>query len=142
MEVRACVGGTLGRGAPFVCKCGRVWWWWGEEEALLFPSAGGKQCPRRVFYGSCWTLVSFVPHLEPRSCCCCCAFTPTQATHHASAPASPLSTVNPPPRQPPNIPHGRLCNKSIKRSTRTCRRVRVCIKYYIPVNKVVSKNSH
>lgn len=30
---------------------------------LLFPSAG-KQCPRRVFYGSCWTLISFVARLS------------------------------------------------------------------------------
>lgn len=35
----------------------------GAAEALLFPSAG-KQCPRRVFYGSCWTLISFVARLS------------------------------------------------------------------------------
>lgn len=37
-------------------------WRVGAGEALI-PSAH-KQCPRRVFYGSCWTLISFVARLS------------------------------------------------------------------------------
>lgn len=70
MVVGACVGagdaggGGEGRGATF---CLQVWesvvsGGWGRARRL-FPSAG-KQCPRRVFYGSCWTLISFVARLS------------------------------------------------------------------------------
>lgn len=70
MVVGACVGagdagrGGEGKGATF---CLQVWEsvvsaGWGRARRL-FPSAG-KQCPRRVFYGSCWTLISFVARLS------------------------------------------------------------------------------
>lgn len=98
-----------------VCVCG------GVEEVLLFPSAG-KQCPRRVFYGSCWTLISFVPHLSPAAA----ALSPAKAcappsssphpslkkkkkSHAPRALASPVSTTG-----LPNVPCGQVCNKSIK----------------------------
>lgn len=84
------------------CECGG---------GLLFPSAG-KQCPRRVFYGSCWTLISFVARLSS-----------------AAAALSPQKRARPPPSPPPrkathhallevhdrpeSIPHGKACNKSI-----------------------------
>lgn len=70
MEVGACVGtgGRWGEGGHLLsvcvgecCECPAEGV--GVEEVLLFPSAG-KQCPRRVFYGSCWTLISFVPYLS------------------------------------------------------------------------------
>lgn len=97
MEAGACVGAG-GRGGdakgeeghllfPCVgecCEC-RVEGG-GVEEVLLVPSAG-KQCPRRVFYGSCWTLISFVPQVSPAAA----ALSPQKrmvpkATHHASWP--------------------------------------------------------
>lgn len=103
--------GGWGRGGGTFCL--HVWesvvsaGWGVEEVLLLFPSAG-KQCPRRVFYGSCWTLISFVTHLSP-----------------AAAALSPQSVRPPKPRTTragltgvnhriPKIPHGHSCNKSIK----------------------------
>lgn len=70
---------------------------------LLFPSAG-KQCPRRVFYGSCWTLISFVARL---SC--------------AAAALSPQKRARPPRttrylRSTTGLrvsPTGKVCNRSI-----------------------------
>lgn len=99
------------------------------EEVLLFPSAG-KQCPRRVFYGSCWTLISFVPYLSSAAA----ALSPQKR-------APPLPTPLKKPRTTrsgltgvhnrlPNIPHG-LCNKSIKYQHA---RGGVCVKNEIAVN--------
>lgn len=91
MVVGACVGagdagrGGEGKGATF---CLQVWEsvvsaGWGRARRL-FPSAG-KQCPRRVFYGSCWTLISFVARLSS-----------------AAAALSPQKRA--PPPQPPGKP--------------------------------------
>lgn len=70
MAVGACVGaGDAGgrEGGTEGTFCLQVWEsvvsaGWGRARRL-FPSAG-KQCPRRVFYGSCWTLISFVARLS------------------------------------------------------------------------------
>lgn len=87
MEVGACVWG-VGEGGHLLSACvgeccERRVEGVGVEEVLLFPSAG-KQCPRRVFYGSCWTLISFVPHLSS-----------------AAAALSPQKRAPPPPLLPP-----------------------------------------
>lgn len=143
MEVGACVWG-VGEGGHLLSACvgeccERRVEGVGVEEVLLFPSAG-KQCPRRVFYGSCWTLISFVPHLSS-----------------AAAALSPQKRAPPPPLLPPqkkprttrsgltgvhnrlpNIPHGQPCNKSIKDQHV---HAGVCIKNEIAVNKDASKIS-
>lgn len=139
MEVGACVGAG-GRGGREGTFCLHVWEsvvsaGWGVEEVLLFPSAG-KQCPRTAFYGSCWTLIPFVLHLSS-----------------AAAALSPQKRALPPPQQKPrttrsgltgahnrlpNIPHGQLCNKSIKDQHV---HADVCIKNEIAVNKDVLKIS-
>lgn len=85
-----------GRGRwAFVCVWGR------ERECesrvgvgvLLFPSAG-KQCHWRVFYGSCWTLISFVRASELSSCCAFPASVLPKATHHARSPHWPTNCVS------------------------------------------------
>lgn len=91
MEVGACVWG-VGEGGHLLSACvgeccERRVEGVGVEEVLLFPSAG-KQCPRRVFYGSCWTLISFVPHLSS-----------------AAAALSPQKRAPPPPLLPPQKSH-------------------------------------
>lgn len=63
MEAGACVGAG-GKGGHLLSACVGECCERRVEEVLLSPSAG-KQCLRRVFYGSCWTLISFVPHLSP-----------------------------------------------------------------------------
>lgn len=94
------------------------------------PVCPGKQCPRRVFYGSCWTLISFVPHLSRAAAALSppspALRSPTarsspprikrvprltppsrkkKATHHALLrPASPVSATG-----FPSIPHGAKC---------------------------------
>lgn len=94
----------------------------GVEEVLLFPSAG-KQWPRRVFYGSCWTLISFVPHLSPAAA----ALSPQKRapppsplpkkSHAPRALASPVSTTG-----FPISPTGNCVTNQLKISmcTRAC----------------------
>lgn len=123
-----CLGAGVGRrtrvgggreGHPFVCMCGRV---------LCAPGGGGccysrlpgKQCPRRVFYGSCWTLISFVPHLSRAAA----ALSPAKACAHPTPLPHPLLLSPPNPQKKPcttrsgftgvrnwlpNIPHGGKC---------------------------------
>lgn len=120
MEVGACVGAGDARGGGGTF-CLQVWESVvsaggrervGAGEALLFPSAG-KQCPRRVFYGSCWTLISFVARLSSAAA----ALSPQKrapppppprkATHHAF---TALLEVH---NGLHSIPCGKACNKSI-----------------------------
>lgn len=102
-EGRACGGRAL---TPFCPACvGECCCAPGGGGSLLFPSAPGKQCPRRVFYGSCWTLISFVPRLSRAAAAA--ALSPPH-------PPTPKPLLFPPPRKK-RAPLPFSCSPSLKK---------------------------
>lgn len=110
-EGRACGGREL---TPFVCMCGRVLLRAGWRRVAVTPVCPGKQCPRRVFYGSCWTLISFVPRLSRAAA----ALSPP-----APPPPSPATLLPCPPLSAKSVrlpPHPRGGVGREPRTTRYC----------------------
>lgn len=89
------------------------------------PVCPGKQCPRRVFYGSCWTLISFVPHLSRAAAA---LSPPSPALRSPTARSSPPRRKRVPRLTPPSR------KKKKPRTTRSCGRPHRCPQQASPVS--------
>lgn len=128
-EGRACGGGSSPLLSACVGECCCAGW----RGVAVTPVCPGKQCPRRVFYGSCWTLISFVPRLSRAAA----ALSPS--LHLISLlPPPAFALPSPQKRAPPPSLEG----KKKPRTTRSCglTGVRNRLPHYPPRGQVCNKS--